>query len=110
MIIQKMSLLQRGRMVFTALVILAGLGSTLIAMKPAQKMAAYTYGVAETSGGTHYQVLRNVTNEPRENYDCLWGAPVCTVTTNQSVPTNGLILKTDDKVDIVETGTFVYNE
>jgi hypothetical protein len=91
MVIQKLSFLQRSRIVFTALVILAGLGSTLIAMKPAQKMAAYTYGVAETSGGTHFQVIRNITGESGENWVCDLSPNVCTVTSDEIPSPDGLI-------------------
>jgi len=108
MITQKVGLLQRVRIVITAVVILAGLGSTFIAMKPADKSAAYTYGVAETSSGFHYQILRDVTNVPREYYDCDGMAPACTIASNEPLSTNDLILKT--KAVVQEQGNFIYAE
>jgi hypothetical protein len=95
MLIQKLGFIQRIRIVLTALVILAGFGSTLLAMKPAEKKAAYTYGVAETSGGNHYQVIRNVTGVPPEGYNCDGSGQTCTIAFDQSPSAEGLILKTD---------------
>jgi hypothetical protein len=106
MLIQKLSFLQRSRIVFTALVILAGLGSTMISMKPAEKMAAYTYGVAETSGGDHYHVLRNVTGEPRDNWICESGTSVCTVNSDEIPSPDGLISTANATVQ--EEGDFIY--
>jgi hypothetical protein len=106
MITQKMSLLQRGRMVFTVLVILAGFGSTLLAMKPADKGVAYTYGVAETSGGNHYLVLRNITGESGENWVCDLSPNVCTVTSDEIPSPDGLISVANAQIQ--DEGDFVY--
>lgn len=90
----------------TALVVLAGLGSTLMAMKPADKRAAFTYGVAETLGGNHYQVLRNVTGVPRNQYFCDESLQTCTVASNVSAPVNSLIPK--DQAISIESGDFIW--
>jgi hypothetical protein len=106
MLIQKLGFLQRSRVVFTALVLLTGLGSTLVAMKPEEEMAAYTYGVAETSSGNHYQVIRNITGEPAENYDCNSNTTACTVTSDETPSPEGLIPKVG--ATVLQQGDFIY--
>jgi hypothetical protein len=103
MITQKRGLLSRVRIVLTALVMLTGIGTTLMAMKP---VTDYTYHVAETANGTNWEVLDDVTNYSEKPYRCDPSSSVCTVEYNQPVPDQGLIPK--NAVLIENPGSFSY--
>lgn len=68
MIVEKSNLLQRVRVVMIALVAIIGFGT--MAMKPDVR-AAHTYGVAETAGGTNWEIQSDVTGQIQDSdYDC----------------------------------------
>lgn len=94
MLIEKTGFLTRLRTVLTVFVMLIGLGSTLMAMKPADKNAAFTYGVAETVDHLNYRVIQNVTNPSSAPWLCTENpAQVCTVASDMVAPDNSLIPK-----------------
>lgn len=105
MITKKEGLLIRVRTVLTVMVVLAGLGSTLMAMKPAEKSADYKYGVSETAGGMHYLIEKNVTSDPESSWDCNNGRTACTVFSNTPAPVDSLILKS--QASVIQLGDFV---
>lgn len=91
MIIEKTGLLIRVRTVLTVFVMLIGLGNTLMAMKPADKNAAFTYGVAETTGGMHYEILADVTGIPEWQYDCNDAPTACLISSDQPITTTEVL-------------------
>lgn len=103
---QKNGLLQRVRIVLTALVVLAGLGSTLMAMKPADKRAAFTYGVAETTGGMHYRVVKNLADIPTQSWTCDESTKPCLVGSDIHVSEGGTL--DISQASIITVGEFNY--
>ncbi len=76
MVLQKRNLLQRVRIVFTALVTILGFGGAM-AMKSESKQVAQTYGVYSQTTG-HYRVTQNPVVP--SNYDCNMAiSTICTV-------------------------------
>lgn len=107
MIIQKSGFLQRVRTVLTALVVIAGVGTTLMAMKPADKLAAYTYGVADYSP-TQWRIVRNVTTGDPDSYACLINPDnTCVIRTNSVLSNNALINKNSPSITSTQPGDFV---
>jgi len=103
MIIQKTGLLQRVRIVLTALVMVTGIGTTLMSMKAADD---FTYQVSETSGGQNWRVENDVTNRVENPYICDKSAPLmCTVNYGQQLQNGNLIPK--NAVTGHETGLFI---
>jgi len=101
MLVQKKGLLNRVRIVLTALVMVTGIGTTLMAMKPATD---FTYQVAETANGTNWEVLLNVTDRVAYPYECRESESICTVSYDQSVSVGNYIAK--NEITAQETGTF----
>jgi hypothetical protein len=99
MINQKRGLLSRVRIVLTALVMLTGIGTTLMAMKP---MQIYKYTVE--SDGANWRVVDNITDLAANQYECENSESVCTVNYSQALSTDDLIPK--NAVSGQETGTF----
>jgi hypothetical protein len=80
MLVQKLSFLQRFRIIATAIVFIVGLGSILMSVKATDKRSAFTYGVSITSGGNHYRIIKDVTGLPPSEYDCDYNpSTACTV-------------------------------
>jgi len=98
MLVQKKGLLNRVRIVLTALVMVTGIGTTLMAMKPA---TTYKYTVAETTGG-NWRVINNVTNQ---SYICDPSTSVCTVSYEQNLDPDDLIPQ--DSVTEYDLGEFI---
>lgn len=103
--VQRTGLLQRVRTVLTALVVITGFGTSLMAMKPVEKAAAYTYGVSQTSTGMHYVVLKNVTGQPASSWECDASTKACTVNSDNLAPLGSSIPKA--QATVRSTGIFV---
>lgn len=102
MIIQKTGFLVRIRTVLTALVVLAGLGTTLMSMKPAD---SYKYRVAETAGMQNWEVRELITDP--NSYTCEGSTSICTVDYSQQLDEGALIPKND--IISHETGVYFPN-
>jgi hypothetical protein len=98
MINQKRGLLSRVRIVLTALVMLTGIGTTLMAMKP---VTTYKYTVAETAGN-NWRVIENVSNQ---SYICNPSSSICSVSYEQNLDPGELIPQ--DSVTVYELGEFI---
>jgi len=87
MITKKSGLLNRARIVLTALVVLTGIGTTMMSMK---MVNTYKYQVSETAGGQNWRVTNTVTSEL---YSCAPAESICTVTYDQNLNVGDLIPK-----------------
>ena len=76
MITKKSGLLNRARIVLTALVVLTGIGTTMMSMKTVD---TYKYRVAETAGQSQWILLKDVTDKNANPYECESSSTVCTV-------------------------------
>lgn len=77
-----------------------------MSMKPVDNRASRTYGVAETIGKLHYEIIREVDQDDPESYVCDAGITACLVSLPQPVSEHDLIPKSDPNVTIVATGAF----
>jgi hypothetical protein len=105
MLVQKLSFLQRFRIIATAIVFIGGLGSILMSVKATDKRSAFTYGASITSGGNHYQIIKDVTGLPPSEYDCDGSSPdACRVGSETPLQVDTKVPL--NQVTIVQTGDF----
>jgi hypothetical protein len=111
MINQKRGLLSRVRIVLTALVMLTGIGTTLMAMKPADKMAAYTYGVVQSAlTESEWTIVRNISDAEPDSYECSLTTPnrTCKIHSDALLSPNTGIAKDSPSINSSDPGTFQY--
>jgi hypothetical protein len=105
MLVQKLSFLQRFRIIATAIVFIVGLGSILMSVKATDKRSAFTYGVSITSGGNHYRIIKDVTGLPPSEYDCDYNpSTACTVGSETPLQVDSEVPL--NQVTIIQTGDF----
>lgn len=105
MITEKGGLLRKVRTVLTALVVLAGLGTTLMSMKPADKLDNNVYGVAETAGG--WRIKAAITASSDFRCQASPSSTACLIQSETEYPMESVISKNPDL--ILEAGQFVPN-